>query len=115
MFGALGMTFLPTTLAGDWGGLLGLYALQWLYSVAGMMFAFLMIWLLRNVALGIVSVFFFARAARGPLHRLRHRRRLSTLKPPQRAVSSFAAAEHAWKNCPAIFSPPTSTHPRANP
>ena len=58
VFGALGMTFLPTTLAGDWGGLLGLYALQWLYGVAGMMFAFLMIWLLRNVALGIVSVFF---------------------------------------------------------
>ena len=58
LFGALGMTFLPTTFAGDWGELLGLYALQWVYSVAGMMFAFLMIWLLRNVALGIVSVFF---------------------------------------------------------
>ena len=58
LFGVLGMTFLPTTFAGDWGGLLGLYALQWVYSVAGMMFAFLMIWLLRNVALGIVSVFF---------------------------------------------------------
>ncbi len=58
VFGALGMTFLPTTLAGDWAGLLGLYALQWVYGVAGMMFAFLMIWLLRNVALGIVSVFF---------------------------------------------------------
>ena len=58
LFGALGTTFLPTTFAGDWGGLFGLYTLQWLYSVAGMMFAFLMIWLLRNVALGIVSVFF---------------------------------------------------------
>ncbi|CAN5904753.1 hypothetical protein BH24DEI2_BH24DEI2_05330 [soil metagenome] len=58
VFGTLGMTFLPTTLSGDWGELLGLYALQWLYSVAGMMFAFLMVWLLRNVALGLVSVFF---------------------------------------------------------
>ena len=58
LYGAVGMTFLPTTFAGDWGGLLGLYALQWLYGGAAMLFAFLMIWLLRNIALGIVTVFF---------------------------------------------------------
>ena len=57
-FGGLGTLFLGTSFTGDWLGLLGLYVLQWLYGVAGMMFAFLMIWLLRNVALGIVAVFF---------------------------------------------------------
>lgn len=58
VYGAIGMLFLPTTFAGNWGGLLALYALQWLYGGAAMLFAFLMIWLLRNVSLGIVSVFF---------------------------------------------------------
>lgn len=58
VYGAIGMTFLPTTFAGQWGGLLALYALQWAFGGAAMLFAFLMIWLLRNVSLGIVSVFF---------------------------------------------------------
>jgi ABC-type transport system involved in multi-copper enzyme maturation permease subunit len=58
VYGAIGRSFLPTTFAGDWLGLLRLYGLQWLYSIAGVLFAFLFIWLLRNVALGIVAVFF---------------------------------------------------------
>lgn len=58
VFGALGTLFLPTDFTGDWLGLAGLYALQWLFATAGMSFAFLMIWLLRNQALGLVSVFF---------------------------------------------------------
>jgi ABC-type transport system involved in multi-copper enzyme maturation permease subunit len=58
LFGALGMLFLPTTFAGDWAALLGLYGLQWLYAAAATAFAFLMIWLLRNQALGLVSIFF---------------------------------------------------------
>lgn len=58
LFGAIGMIYLPTSFAGEWLSLLGLYGLQWLFGVAAMFFAFLMIWLLRNVSLGIVSVFF---------------------------------------------------------
>ncbi len=58
VYGGIGMLFLPTTFSGDWLNLLGLYTLQWLFGTAAMFFAFLMIWLLRNIALGIVSVFF---------------------------------------------------------
>jgi ABC-type transport system involved in multi-copper enzyme maturation permease subunit len=58
VFGAVGTLFLPTDFAGEWLELAGLYGLQWLYAIGGMSFAFLMIWLLRNQALGLVSVFF---------------------------------------------------------
>jgi ABC-type transport system involved in multi-copper enzyme maturation permease subunit len=57
-FGALGMLFLPTDFAGDWLGLLGLYALQWAFSVALVAFAFLMVYVARNVAVGLIMVFF---------------------------------------------------------
>lgn len=56
--GALGTTFLPTTFEGAWGELLQLYLLQWAYLGAAVLFASLMIFLVRNVALGIVTVFF---------------------------------------------------------
>lgn len=58
LFGALGLLFLPTGFGGDWGGLAGLYLLQWLYAMAAMLFTFLMIWLLRSNLLGIVAVLF---------------------------------------------------------
>lgn len=58
LFGALGTLFLPTTFAGAWGELLGLYALQWLFGLAAVLFSFLMIFLVRNQALGIVMIFF---------------------------------------------------------
>ncbi|MBS3968104.1 MAG: ABC transporter permease [Truepera sp.] len=58
LFGALGTLFLPTSFSGDWGGLAGLYLLQWLYATAAMLFTFLMIWLLRSNLLGIVAVLF---------------------------------------------------------
>jgi ABC-type transport system involved in multi-copper enzyme maturation permease subunit len=58
LFGALGTLFLPTGFGGDWGGLAGLYLLQWLYATAAMLFTFLMIWLLRSNLLGIVAVLF---------------------------------------------------------
>lgn len=56
--GTLGMTFLPTTFAGAWGALAGLYLLQWAYLLAMVLFASLLIFLVRNVALGIVATFF---------------------------------------------------------
>ncbi|MCY4354622.1 MAG: ABC transporter permease [Truepera sp.] len=58
LFGAVGTLFLDTTFAGEWGHLAGLYALQWVLGIGAMMFAFLAIWLLRNVAMGIVTVLF---------------------------------------------------------
>jgi ABC-type transport system involved in multi-copper enzyme maturation permease subunit len=58
LFGALGTLFLPTTFAGAWGELLGLYALQWLFGLAAVLFSFLMIFMVRNMVLGIVMVFF---------------------------------------------------------
>lgn len=58
LFGAVGTLFLDTTFAGEWGRLAGLYALQWVLGIGAMMFAFLAIWLLRSVAMGIVTVLF---------------------------------------------------------
>ncbi|MDE0098104.1 MAG: ABC transporter permease [Truepera sp.] len=58
LFGAVGTLFLDTSFAGEWGRLAGLYALQWLLGIGAMMFAFLAIWLLRSVAMGIVTVLF---------------------------------------------------------
>lgn len=57
-FGAIGTTFLGTTFTGDWAGLAGLYALQWVYGAAGLAFAFLALYLIRSVALGVVAIFF---------------------------------------------------------
>lgn len=57
-FGFVGMTFLPTDASGAWGSLLGLYGLQWLNAFGAVTFAFLMLFVIRNVALGMVSVFF---------------------------------------------------------
>lgn len=56
--GAVGTLFLDTHFAGDWGGLAMLFLLQWLFAAAAVAFAFLMIFLVRNVSLGIVLVFF---------------------------------------------------------
>ncbi len=63
LYGAIGMLplpflSLPTSFSGEWLGLLKLYALQWLFGSAGMFFAFLMIWLLRNAVLGIIAILF---------------------------------------------------------
>lgn len=56
--GAVGTTFLPTTFAGDWGGLLSLYALQWAVSLALVLFTFLLVFVFKNMVLGIVTAFF---------------------------------------------------------
>lgn len=58
LWGALGMTFLPTTFAGDWGALAGLYALQWALGLAAFAFAFLVAWLIRNLPIAVVTIFF---------------------------------------------------------
>lgn len=58
IFGAVGTTFLSTDFGGSWSSLFPAAGMQILFSLAAIAFAFLMIFLLRNVALGIVTVFF---------------------------------------------------------
>lgn len=58
LFGSVGMLFLPTGFGTSWGELAGLYGLQWVFAWAAMLFAFLMVWLIRSLPLGIVSIFF---------------------------------------------------------
>jgi len=65
LFGGLGMLFLPTAFGTGWGELAGLYALQWLFGLSATLFAFLMVWLLRSLPLGIVSIFFLPSVIEG--------------------------------------------------
>lgn len=58
IFGSFGTLFLPTNLSGEWLYLAQMYSLLWLFGIAGMSFAFLMIWLFKNISLGMISVFF---------------------------------------------------------
>jgi ABC-type transport system involved in multi-copper enzyme maturation permease subunit len=58
LFGVLGMAFLPTDFGGTWGALPPLILLQWLFSAALMAFSFLMIYLTRNLAVGVILIFF---------------------------------------------------------
>lgn len=58
LFGTVGMAFLPTDFSGDWAGLVGLYAVQWAFASALVALAFLFVYVARNVALGLVMVFF---------------------------------------------------------
>ena len=63
--GAVGTLFLPTTFAGDWAGIAGLYAAQWALLLGAVLFASLLIFLARNISLGIVSVFFLPALVEG--------------------------------------------------
>ena len=65
IFGAVGTLFLPTTFGTGWFELLGLYVLQWAFALTATLFAFLMVWLLRSLPLGIVSIFFLPAVLEG--------------------------------------------------
>ena len=56
--GAIGSTFLGTNWSGDWGALIVLYVRQWLHLTSLTLLAALLIFVLRNVTLGIVATFF---------------------------------------------------------
>ncbi len=58
LFGTIGMAFLPTDFSGAWAGLIGLYVVQWAFASALVALAFLFVHVARNVALGLVMVFF---------------------------------------------------------
>lgn len=66
-FGWLSTLFVPTTLptAAVLLEYLGYFALQWAFGLAAMLFAFLMIWVLRNQVMGIISVFFLPALVQG--------------------------------------------------
>ena len=65
IFGSIGTLFLPTAFGSGWLGLFGLYALQWVFALTATLFAFLMVWLLRSLPLGIVSIFFLPAVLEG--------------------------------------------------
>ncbi|MEX2502058.1 MAG: hypothetical protein WD336_06755 [Trueperaceae bacterium] len=58
LWGTIAMTMFPTNFAGDWSRLAGLFALQWIHLLGAATLASLLIFLVRNVALGVVSIFF---------------------------------------------------------
>lgn len=65
LFGSLGTLFLPTTLGAGWPQLIGLYALQWAFALTATLFSFLLVWLLRSLPLGIISIFFLPAVLEG--------------------------------------------------
>jgi ABC-type transport system involved in multi-copper enzyme maturation permease subunit len=65
LFGLLGMAFLPTDFGGAWGDLPPLLLLQWLFSAALVAFSFLMIYLTRNLAVGVILIFFLPALVEG--------------------------------------------------
>lgn len=58
LFGLLGTTFLQTDASGEWLKLLQMAGIQVLFAAAPIAFAFLVVFLLRNAALGLVTIFF---------------------------------------------------------
>lgn len=56
--GAIGSSFLGTNWSGDWGALVVSYVRQWLHLTSLTLLAALLIFVLRNVTLGIVATFF---------------------------------------------------------
>lgn len=65
LFGAVGTLFLSTDFSGDWLLLVRLFVLQWLFAGTAALFAFLLIFISRNVSLGIVLVFFLPALVEG--------------------------------------------------
>jgi ABC-type transport system involved in multi-copper enzyme maturation permease subunit len=63
--GAIGTLFLPTDFGGAWADLFGLYALQWAFASALVAFAFLMVYVARNLAMGMILVFFLPALVEG--------------------------------------------------
>ncbi|MEZ4607307.1 MAG: ABC transporter permease [Deinococcales bacterium] len=58
LFGTLAQSLLDTQFGEGWMELLGFYAYQWLFALPALLFAFLILWLFRNIALGMVTVMF---------------------------------------------------------
>jgi len=102
LFGALGTTFLPTDFSGDWGNVLGLYALQWLFTLAAMALAFLLVFVVRSAVLGIVMVLFLPGLIETIYAILNS---LFQLQPLTRLNAFFQALriQQAWEAMPRYF------------
>lgn len=101
-FGAIGTTFLPTTFAGAWGSVLGLYLMQWAMLLAPVLFAFLMVFVVRSAVLGVVTVLFLPALVEGIYSVLTT---LSQLQPLNRINAVFQALriKQAWDALPEYF------------
>lgn len=102
LFGAVGTTFLPTTFAGAWGEVAGLYLLQWAMLLAPTLFAFLMVFVVRSGVLGVVTVLFLPALVEGVYSVLTA---LSQLQPLNRINAVFQALrlKRTWDALPEYF------------
>lgn len=102
LFGAAGTFFLDTGFAGDYASLAQAFGLQVLTAGAAVAFAFLMIFLLRNVALGIVTVFFLPALVEGIYSLVMA---LTNFQPVTRlnAVFQFLRIQNVMENLPQYF------------
>lgn len=112
--GAIGTLFLPTTFAGGWAALVGLYALQWLYLAGALLLAYLLVYLVRSGSLGIVTVIFLPALLEG-LYAL-----ISTLgavQPLTRLNAVFQALrlQRLWEALPRYFFTPNLYAPARSP
>ena len=103
LIGGIGTFFLPTSFQGDWGSLLGLYALQWSYCLAMLLFAYLMVALVRNNALGIVSVIFVPSLAENVYRILRFVLDLEPIRNNFTAMLRFMQFRENFENIPKYF------------
>jgi hypothetical protein len=113
-FGAVGTLFLPTSFAGDWGGLLQTYLLQWAFTGALVAFAFLMVHRRaqrrRRHDPGVLP----AGPAGGPLHRVRRRRRASSRSTASTCSSRASGCGSCSRTYPPTSSRPTCTRRRGH-
>jgi ABC-type transport system involved in multi-copper enzyme maturation permease subunit len=102
VFGTLGMTFLPTDLSGDWLGLLRYYLWQWVHLLPAVLLAFLLVFLVRSAALGIVMVLFLPGLIEGLYVVLNT---LFNLQPLTRFNAFFQALrlQRLWEEAPRYF------------
>lgn len=100
--GSIGTAFLPTTFAGTWGDLLGLFALQWLHLLPAVLLACLLIFVVRSGTLGIIMVIFLPALLEG-LYALITA--LGNLQPLTRLNAIFQALrfQQLWDDLPRYF------------
>ena len=102
VFGTLGTSFLPTTFQGDWANLAWLYLVQWLFLLAPVVLAFLLVFLVKSGVLGVVMVLFLPGLIEGIYTVLNS---LLQLQPLNRINAIFQALriQQAWQDAPRYF------------
>lgn len=102
IFGTVGTSFLPTSFQGDWARLAGLYLVQWLFLLAPVALAFLLVFVVRSGVLGVVMVLFLPGLIEGIYTVLNS---LLQLQPLNRINAIFQALriQQAWQDAPRYF------------